>query len=189
MLNVKFSQEEIDRLFKERYLHPHPRVQKRLEAMYLKSQGISHREIMRLVKVSTRGLVQWIRAYQDGGIEALKKLEWKGSSTPLSKHRGTLEEYFKKHPPISVKDACTKIEELTGIRRSETPVRNFLKSMGMSFRKTGNVPGKADPEKQEEFKKKDSSHFYKKQKKAREKLSSSMQHTLSGRGSWVTYGA
>ena len=58
MLNISFSQEEIDLLFKERYLHPHPRVQKRLEAMYLKSRGISHGEIMRLVKVSTKGLVQ-----------------------------------------------------------------------------------------------------------------------------------
>jgi transposase len=136
MLNIAFSQEDVERLFLERYTYPHPRVQRRLEAMYLKSQGVSHGEIMQLVKVSTAGLTRWIRAYRDGGIDALKKVQWKGREGSLTKYRSTLGEYFQKHPPISVKDACAKIEELTGIRRSATPVCNLLKSMGMSFRKS-----------------------------------------------------
>jgi len=188
MLRIVFSEEDVNRLFKERYTHPHPRVQRRLEALYLKSQGVSHTEIMKLVKVSTGGLTQWIRMYQEGGIEALKKIHWQGLDAPLNKHRSALEEYFKKHPPTSVKDACTKIEQLTGIRRTETPIRTLLKSMGLAFRKTGSVPKKADPAKQEEFKKKASSHFLKRPKKANEKCFSSMQHILSGRGSWDFYG-
>ncbi len=72
MLKIHFSEAEIAQLFKERYSHPHPRVQRRLEAIYLKSQEVSHTEIRKIVKVSTRALVQWIRTYQAGGIEALK---------------------------------------------------------------------------------------------------------------------
>jgi len=40
---------------------------------------------------------------------------------------------------------------LTGIKRSENRVREFLKSIGMAPRKMGMIPAKADPEKQESF--------------------------------------
>ncbi len=46
-----------------------------------------------------------------------------------------------------------KIEELTGLRRSENRVREFLNVIGMRCRKIGMIPAKADPEKQEAFKK------------------------------------
>jgi transposase len=42
-----------------------------------------------------------------------------------------------------------KIEEVTGVRRSENRVREFLKSMGLRYRKVGTVPAKADEIQQE----------------------------------------
>ena len=153
MLRIVFTQEAVEELFKQRYLHPHPRVQRRMEALYLKSQNVPHAEIRRLVKISTRTLVQWIRAYQEGGIEALKTLNWKGAKSGLLPHKQLIEQYFKDHPPTSLKEACIKVKELTGVERRPSAMRDFLKSLGMSFRKTGNVPGKADLAKQEEFKK------------------------------------
>jgi transposase len=48
-----------------------------------------------------------------------------------------------------------KIEELTGIKRSENRVREFLKSLGMRPRKVGMLPSKADPEEQDHFKEKE----------------------------------
>lgn len=153
MLNICFSQEDIKVLFKERYLQPHPWVQRRMEALYLKSQGVPHEEIRRLIKISTRTLVQWIRMYQEESIAALKLLRWKGAKSALKEHKETLENYFKKHPPISLNEACAKIKELTGMERRRVAVRDFLRSLGMSFRKTGNVPGKATVVKQGELKK------------------------------------
>ena len=87
-------------------------------------------------------------------------------------HTETIEGYFREHPPKSIQEACLKIEELTSLKRGETPVRKFLKSIGMSLRKTGAVPGKADPAVQEEFKKKHSSQFWQMPEKAKRKYSS-----------------
>ena len=39
MLKIEFTLEEIDALEKERYHHPDPKVQRKVEAIYLKSQG------------------------------------------------------------------------------------------------------------------------------------------------------
>jgi len=188
MLEINFSKKAVDELFKERYLYPHPRVQRRMEALYLKSQNVPHERIRKLVKISSRTLVQWIRAYQEGGIDALKKLNWKGAKGSLCLHKNAIEDYFKKHPPTSVREACIKIKKLTGIDRRESAVRDFLWSMGMAFRKTGNVPGKADPVKQEEFKKKLWNPFSRKQWKGKNRCTLSMPHTSSGQGLWVFCG-
>ncbi len=72
-----------------------------------------------------------------------------GQKSELEQHRGTIEEYFREHPPAGMKEAMSVIEQLTGIRRSENRVRVYLKSIGMKRRKVGMIPAKADPEEQE----------------------------------------
>lgn len=151
MIRIEFSEEEMKKLNHERYHHPHPQVQKKMEVLYLKSQGLSHQEIRRICQISKTTLVSYLRQYQQGGIEQLKQLNYKGQPSHLNRQAQTLESYFKNHPPRSVGEAQAKIEELTGIKRSPTQIRNFLKRMGMSCRKVGFIPGKgADPEKIEE---------------------------------------
>ena len=73
MIKIEFTPEEIDALEYERYHYPDPKVQKKMEAVYLKSQGIAHQEICRLGRISEPTLVACLKQYQDGGIEQLKK--------------------------------------------------------------------------------------------------------------------
>jgi hypothetical protein len=40
MLQLEFSEADKQVLHYERYHHPHPRVQQRMEALWLKSQGV-----------------------------------------------------------------------------------------------------------------------------------------------------
>jgi len=42
MLQLEFSEADKGALTHERYHHPHPRVQQRMEALWLKSQGVYH---------------------------------------------------------------------------------------------------------------------------------------------------
>jgi hypothetical protein len=44
MMTIEFSEADVKALHAERFLHPHPRVQVRLEAVYLKSQHLSHQD-------------------------------------------------------------------------------------------------------------------------------------------------
>jgi len=43
-----------------------------------------------------------------------------------------LEAHFRKNPPASIKEAQQEIEEITGVKRSETQVREFLKKNSIS---------------------------------------------------------
>ena len=51
MIRIPFTEEEIKALDDEPYHPPHPRVQKKMEAFWLKSQGLSHGEIAPLTSI------------------------------------------------------------------------------------------------------------------------------------------
>jgi len=114
-----------------------------MEVLYLKSQGIKHKEICSLCKISKTTLTTYIKQYQSEGIEELKKINQKGQVSELNQHSDILKDYFEKNPPSSVAEASNAIEKLTGVKRSPTQVREFLKRTGLRCLKVGYVPGKS----------------------------------------------
>lgn len=152
-IEVVFTDEEKDQLHYERFHHPHPRVQKKMEALWLKSQGLSHKEICRLVGICRNTLRSYINDFLEGGVEGLKRFDAKGTRSALDSHMDTLCEYFVENPPHTTNQARDVITRLTGIERSPTQVREFLKRAGFSRRKVGALPAKADVQAQEDFKK------------------------------------
>jgi transposase len=151
MIHIDFTPEQIDALHHERFHHPHPRVQLKMEAVYLKSQGLPHHDVCRLVRISENTLRSYLRQFQEGGIDRLKRTDWEGTESELGEHRGTLEDYFRKNPPRSTAQAAAEIERITGVRRGLTQVRRFLKGLGLKYRKLGMIPAKADADEQATF--------------------------------------
>ena len=96
-----------------------------------------------LCQISKTTLTKYIRQYKKGGVEALKKLEYKGQTSKLNHYGEQIEEYFKKHPASSVAEASDAIEKITGIKRSPTQIREFMKRIGLRCLKVGYVPGKS----------------------------------------------
>jgi len=155
MLKIEFNQDEINDLRYYRYNHPHPRVQRKIDVLLLKSQGIAHKKIAEITGVCTNTLRNYLREYQSGGLEKLKEINFFQPESELDPHRQSLKQYFRQHPVSSINEAIYKIEKLTGIKRSPTRVRHFLKKMGFNCQKVGMIPAKADPDVQESFKKKE----------------------------------
>jgi transposase len=153
MMRLEFSEEDVKALEHERYYHPDPRVQRRMEILLLKANGLPHHQVEKISGTCGNTIRRCFRMYQEGGIEKLKEVNYYRPQSELIDHKQTLEEHFHAHPFASVQEAISQIEELTGIRRSPTQTRKFLKSMGMRRLKVGTIPAKADPDEQETFKK------------------------------------
>lgn len=153
MIQIEFSAEDIKAFNYERYHHPHPKVQEKMEGLWLKSHGLPNKQIAKLTDVSPNTITTYLHQYEEGGIEKLKEVNFNQPKSELVNHKATIEAYFKEHPPATMKEAMSKIEELTGIKRSEQQVRQFLKSIGIKRRKVGTIPSKADPDEQELYKK------------------------------------
>lgn len=151
MLKLEFTTEEVKALKYNRYNHPHPRVQRKMDVLYLKSQNFSHNQICELTDISFNTLRSYLNQYKAGGIEELKKLNFNRPQSQLQNHKQSLEAYFQAHPFTSINQARSIIAEETGITRSPTQVAKFLKRLGIKRRKVGMIPAKADVEKQAEF--------------------------------------
>lgn len=129
MRRFTFTAEDLDALRYERYHHPHPRVQQRMEVLWLKSQGLTHEDIARLADVSRRSVQRYLDDFAAGGLVRLRRLAWPGQPNALAAHRDSLEDYFLEHPPHSAREAQAAIEQQTGVRRGLTQVRAFLKKL------------------------------------------------------------
>lgn len=182
MKPVKLTEDEAQEVLRERFAHPCPKVQRRMEVLHLRHLGKSYSEIIEIVACSHSSVARCLRMYHSGGLQALKVIDYNRPPSVLESHRRALESYFKENPPSSVREAISRIRELTGVERSERVVRKFLRSCGMSYRKTGRVPGKADRKAQEEFKKKAWSQDLRRRRKVIEKSTLSTPATSYGKG-------
>ncbi len=149
-----FSTADLQTIARLRYHHPHPRVQRKMEVLWLKAHqqatGLTHAQMATLAGVSRATLQRYLAAYQGGGLDAVRRIPWKGAGpTALAEHTFSLEEHFWDHPPRSARQAQAVIAQQTGVRRGLTQVRSFLRShLGLRYLKAGAVPcpPKKDPE-------------------------------------------
>jgi transposase len=98
-----------------------------MEALWLKSHGLPHRQIAKLTGVSENTLRAYFRLYAAGGLEQVKVVQFHRPESALQAHATSLEAHFQAHPPATIKAAQQEIAALTGIRRSASQVRGFLK--------------------------------------------------------------
>jgi transposase len=153
MVKISFSEADIQALRYWRFHHPAPRVHVRMEALYLRSQQVANREILRLCGISKASVHRSCSADVTGGIEQLKHVEPRRRRSALDQHRTPIEADCRQHPPAPVAEAAARLEALTGIARKPTQGRQFFKALGLKPRKVGMIPAKADVDAQEAFKK------------------------------------
>jgi transposase len=151
-IQLNFTEEDKIELQHERYNHPSPLVQRRMEALLLKSYDLPHELIAKIVGVCPNTMRDYFRLYEEGGVNKLKELNYYRPESELCEHITSLEEYFATHPPATVKEAQHAIEKITGIKRSDTQIRKFLlNKLKLRRRKIGMIPAKADPDEQKKY--------------------------------------
>src|SRR3954452_11614799 len=138
---ITFTGDERRSLAHDRYHHPDPRVQRKMEVLWLKSHGLNHDPIAADADVSRRTVQRYLDHSIEGGRPRLRQDQWHRPQSALTEHRASLEEYLARHPVRSAKPARAVIEQRTGIRRGLSQVRRFLKDhLGRRWRKTGAIP-------------------------------------------------
>jgi len=141
MREFTFSDEDLKAIDTDRYHHPHPHVQRKMEVLWLKRHGLPHQQIANLAGVSLRTVQRYLDEYKEGGLKQVRRCKWRGPETALLQHEQSIQEYFWDHPPRNVKEAAKVIFEQTGVRRGLTQVRSFLKAhLGLRYRKVAAIP-------------------------------------------------
>jgi len=148
---LEFLPEDIKVFNDERFSHPIPLVQRRMEALWLKSNDLPHAQIANIVDICDNTLTVYLQLYRDKGIDGLRTVYFNQPQSELCTHTTTLEKYFKEHPPATIKQAQHEIETITGIKRSETQVRAFLKKTLVEMPKNRNDASKSKSDRTREI--------------------------------------
>jgi transposase len=141
MRDFSFPEDDLKAIARDRYEHPHPRVQRNMEVLWLKSYGLTHPRIAELAGVSLPTVQRYLGEYLEGGLRRVRRCNWRGPRSELLRHERSVEEYFWDHPPRNTRQAARVILEQTGLRRGLTQVRAFRKNhLGLRYRKVAAIP-------------------------------------------------
>lgn len=141
MRRAEFTPEVVAQISRDRFTHPHPRVMRKMEVLWLWSQDQSPKNVARLGGVSRQTAERYLKEFLKCGLDATRTLRWIGPTSELATERSSLEQEFRERPPCTVGEACTRIERLTGLKRHATQVRKFLKTtLKMKWRRVKAVP-------------------------------------------------
>lgn len=138
--SLQFTDEQRRQLNHQRFHHPHERVRQRMELLWLISQGESPQRAAQLAGVSRTTGWRYQTIYHQGGVAALQQINWSGSSSELEPYRAMLETSFNQQPPHTVDEAAQRIEQITGLHRQPSTVRELLHSMGLNWRRMAAIP-------------------------------------------------
>src|ERR1700729_1453325 len=98
MRPIHFTAEVRRSLAHDRYHHPDPRVQRKIEVLWLKSHGLNHDDVATYADVSRRTVQRYLDEYREGGLARLRQCRWHQPQGALAERQESLEEYFLKHP-------------------------------------------------------------------------------------------
>lgn len=131
MRKISLTEEQIKELREARFTQTHPRVQMKIETLLLKSQGIEHKTIGKIMGICQDTFRKYIDQYIENGLEGLKELRFYKPKSELEYYSEIIAKEFEERPPATIKEASSRIEDLTGIKRSIVQVRKFLKKNGI----------------------------------------------------------
>jgi len=143
MIQLDFSDEEIQALHQERLSDPHPRVRRRLEALYFKSQPRPHHASGRLLDITKPPWVGDVRTAQQGGIESRKAGQCHRPQRALAPDATRIAPALQPHPPPTLAAARERLSPLSGVSRSPAQGGQLLKQRGRQRRTRGVLPAQA----------------------------------------------
>lgn len=151
MINIVFSEDEVIQLQNLSADHPHSFVRRKALAVLLKSQEIAHHKIAKIINVCENTISAYFKAYLCDRISSVTALNFNKPESSLEQFEDIIKEYVNKTPPSSIKQACHEVGLLTKVVLKETQMRQYLKKLGVKFRKTAGIPAKVNVVAQREF--------------------------------------
>ena len=148
-------QDEIRRSRDSRYDH-------RLHAVLLVAQGMSCPQVGRLLGDAPRTVEYWVHRFEEEGLSGLVDLERPGRPSRLNDEQYREIGEVLRQSPLDVgldtnlwdgKTLSKFIESRYGISLGVRQCQRLFRQLGFRMRKPRPVIARADPEKQEEFKK------------------------------------
>jgi transposase len=139
-LRVELTEEQQQIVNSERDTHPQEHVRRKMLVVWLLHCGLTRDKVAEIVGLGRATVQRYVAAFREGGLDGLRAWGVQGPVSDLAAHTERIREEFTRQPARSIAEACERIEQLTGIRRQPSQVRQFLKGMGLKFQRVRAIP-------------------------------------------------
>jgi len=137
---IQLSEDERQIVNEERTSHPSLHVRGKMLSIWLLHCGVTREKAAEIVGVSRATVQRYVEAYRSGGLDGLRRSDVPRPVSELTAFRDIIRASFEEQPVRTIAEACNRIENLTGIRRSPTQVRKFLKGLGLKWQRIRAIP-------------------------------------------------
>jgi transposase len=135
----------------------------RIKTILLLDEGMSYDKISKVLFIDDGTARRYENEYKEGGLDALLEDNYQGGVSKLNeKQIKELKKELNVKVYSSAKEICKFVKERFNIKYTDEGMVKLLIRLGFSYKKTKQVPGKADADKQIQFIK----EVYKKTKEA-----------------------
>lgn len=112
------------------------KIRQKASAIYLRAIGKNIPFIMVAAKLSNKTIISHVKAFIKQGINYIFENNYNGNNvSELDKFEEIILSDFAENPPSTIREATSRIEKLTAIKRSGTQVRTWLKKRGFLTKK------------------------------------------------------
>lgn len=113
---------------------------KKIYAVYLEAAlGMPNTMIGQIAGLYRHTVSHWVKLYQNQGFESLCRFNYGSNKSEMESYSKSILEFLAHRPPMNACKAKSRIEEMTGISRSFSQVRQFMKGHGLGYLKTGHA--------------------------------------------------
>ena len=127
------------------------KFRRKLLTLKMRHSGAPLGMISKTLKITVRTVSNYISEFRDGGLDSTFEDRAYCPTSSVELYVDQLEASFRNSPVGSACQARQRIIDVTQIALSLTKTRRIMKRLGMRYRMTGQVPGKADGDEQLEF--------------------------------------
>lgn len=144
MLPLEISETDSLQAKMERKHHKSMIIRDRMHTIYLLSNGFKRTLCAEILGCSPNTITEYIRLYNEGGLERLRQLHYHKPVSELEKHKDEIKSDIENLKPSCLSQIRQHILEKYGIQRSLERIRVLLQRWGIKYRKVNPFPGGKD---------------------------------------------
>jgi transposase len=127
------------------------RTKRKLMVIRMHDLHVPHCAIAGTLNISDDTVTNYLKLYEEGGLNALMENKYYQPSSSAEPYFSEIKQSLDQEPVATAKEGADRMEQISGVRLSADQAGRIMKRLGLRYRKTAALPGKADGQMQFDF--------------------------------------
>jgi transposase len=127
------------------------RIQRKLLTVRMRDLGVPHSTIAATLNISDDTVTNYLKLFRDEGLAGLLENRYYKPTSSVEPFFEQIAESLRDNPVATASEGAERIEEICGIKLSESQARRIMVRLGLRYRKAAVLPGGSDFQLQFDF--------------------------------------